>query len=41
VAPVADVRRFFWWRPTQDLIDSTVADGRLVRVGSTVLSVPS
>jgi hypothetical protein len=41
VAPVADVRRYFWWRPTQDLIDSTVADGRLVRVGSTALAVPS
>jgi hypothetical protein len=38
VAPEAEVRRFFWWRPAHDLIDDTVAAGRLVRVGSTALA---
>jgi hypothetical protein len=41
VAPEADVRRFFSWRLRPDFIDSSVADGRLVRVEATGLATPS
>jgi hypothetical protein len=41
VVPEADVRRFFSWRLPPDLLDSAVADGRLVRVGSAALATRS
>jgi hypothetical protein len=41
VAPEADVRRFFWWRLPPDLVDRTVAGGRLVRVGPDALTTPT
>jgi hypothetical protein len=40
VAPEADVRRYFWWRLPPDLLDSAVAESRLVRVGPTALTTP-
>jgi hypothetical protein len=41
VAPEADVRRFFSWRLRPDVIDTAVADGRLVRVEPAALARPS
>jgi len=41
VATEADVRRFFSWRLRPDLIESAVAEGRLVRVEPTALATPS